>query len=170
MPVWHGVFEKYDGNRRGVADDYIACDCGGMAGFGNLERKVTEMDEKTQKLLRDADIRTKMAQAQAKHYKALYIGEIKRWGVDACDKCQNQIPCLGKECDCFESGDSGEIDGKPVRLHWTCEDFDYGTCRKMAGTPCERCGGEYVNFILKEETDSFILRRVNRRFLSPRSS
>lgn len=55
---------------------------------------------------------------------------------DICAYCKNEIKCEGKDCDCYE-------EGKGVEMHpdfpWTCEDFDYGTCKKMKGTKCEEC-------------------------------
>ena len=49
MPVRHGVFEKYAWYWRGVAIDYIAVDCGSMAGIGKMEKEIVRME--TQKLI-----------------------------------------------------------------------------------------------------------------------
>lgn len=58
-----------------------------------------------------------------------------------CELCKYNIPCKGKECDCYIEG-RGLVDektGQKFDQAWTCKDFNFGTCDKLAGTPCETC-------------------------------
>ena len=59
---------------------------------------------------------------------------------EMCEYCKHNIPCLGKECDCYESG-KGLTDaiGKYFDWEWSCMDFSFGDCRKLENTPCHEC-------------------------------
>ena len=54
-----------------------------------------------------------------------------------CDFCEFYQPCTGKDCEFYEEGIGGTIDGKYYNFKWDCLDFD--VCRKRENTPCEGC-------------------------------
>ena len=58
--------------------------------------------------------------------------------IDLCEYCLHHIPCKGKECPKFIQG-VGDVEGKFPDFKWTCEDFDFGTCPMLEGTPCQNC-------------------------------
>lgn len=69
--------------------------------------------------------------------------------INICAYCTNCIECRGKECPKYTTftPDEVTIDGKLVSKEtnpnlyneMTCEDFDFGTCDMLLGTPCENC-------------------------------
>ena len=67
---------------------------------------------------------------------------------DICAVCKNRIECKGENCECFEQGKGmswGKVEYPDMK--WTCEDFNYGTCKKMENTPCQGCfDSEYSGF------------------------
>ena len=82
------------------------------------------------------------------------IDQIKRWNDDICNHCANRIPCEKKDCDYYQEGVGGWIDGQRVEdFKWSCQDFDFGTCDKMMNTPCEGCFvNDYDGFTLDLST------------------
>lgn len=79
---------------------------------------------------------------------------IKENGDDICEHCKNHIPCTPDDCDKYEEGSGGWINGQRVDdFEWSCKDFDYGTCGKMTGTPCDGCFcSDYSGFDLNLNT------------------
>lgn len=75
-------------------------------------------------------------------------------GDDICEHCKNHIPCTPDDCDKYEEGSGGWINCQRVDdFKWSCKDFDYGTCDKMAGTPCDGCfRSDYSGFNLNLNT------------------
>lgn len=74
---------------------------------------------------------------------------IKKHDDDVCYKCKNYIKCKGKECDYFMEGigATGSDGEEHADFIWTCEDFNYGTCRKLTDTPCNGCfDNDYKGF------------------------
>jgi hypothetical protein len=63
---------------------------------------------------------------------------LKRDSDDICAYCKNRVECEGQQCEKYSSG-VGDVDGNYPDWKWTCEDFDYGTCRMMENTPCNGC-------------------------------
>ena len=77
--------------------------------------------------------------AENERLTAAYIKMLKRYD-DICAVCKNHIECKGEDCECFEQGKGGTIDGKEYPdIKWTCKDFNHGTCEKMENTPCQGC-------------------------------
>lgn len=79
---------------------------------------------------------------------------VKTDGV--CDLCANNLKCQGRECEKFCEGDApAGVDqcGRPYSaFHWTCEDFNFGTCPKLENTPCNGCYDDnYRGFRWKED-------------------
>jgi hypothetical protein len=51
----------------------------------------------------------------------------------------------------YEKGNTGYIDGEKVNCIWSCEDFDFGTCKMLENTPCNGCfDNDLSGFELKE--------------------
>lgn len=86
-------------------------------------------------------------------YKQLYINMLKQYDYNICEKCKNEITCLGKKCDCYIEGDTiKDKNSKTYKSKWTCEDLDIGECAKMINTPCNGCfDNNFKGFELKEE-------------------
>ena len=82
------------------------------------------------------------------------IDQIKRWNDDICNHCANRIPCEKKDCDYYQEGVGGWLDGQREEdFKWSCQDFDFGTCDKMMNTPCEGCFvNDYDGFTLDLST------------------
>ena len=88
---------------------------------------------------------------------AAYIKMLKQYD-DICAVCKNRIECKGENCECFEQG-KGMSWGKVEypEMKWTCEDFNYGTCKKMENTPCQGCfdsnfsGFDWVGLEVKQD-------------------
>lgn len=81
---------------------------------------------------------------------------IKKYCDDICNYCKNRIECKGKDCKEFVEGNQGYINDNPVDFHWTCEDFNYGTCPLMEHTPCNRCfERDYDGFQHKDDAIDF---------------
>lgn len=68
------------------------------------------------------------------------IKELAIYSECMCEYCKHNIPCLGEDCEYYQSG-VGMYDenGKYYDTKWTCMDFDFGTCEKLAHTPCQFC-------------------------------
>lgn len=64
---------------------------------------------------------------------------IKKYCDEICSYCENHVDCKGKNCKAYIEGEQGFINDKPVDFHWSCEDFNYGTCPMMENTPCNGC-------------------------------
>ncbi len=74
---------------------------------------------------------------------------LKKYCDDICEYCKYEAPCHGSDCDQFTEG-IGDAEGKFPGLEWSCMDFDYGTCVKMRGTPCDGCfDNKYNGFVWK---------------------
>lgn len=73
---------------------------------------------------------------------------LKKYCADICEYCKHQIPCLIEKCDKYESGvGMHDEKGQFFKIKWACLDFDYGSCEKLKGTPCEGCfERDYENF------------------------
>lgn len=73
----------------------------------------------------------------------LMRGVINKLAVDSddmCSYCMYNIPCDGKDCEYYEEGIGlRDADDKYYDWKWSCMDFDFGTCKKLAGTPCCEC-------------------------------
>lgn len=71
-----------------------------------------------------------------------------------CELCKRYIPCKKKDCDCYIEGRGmvDEASGQKFDWAWTCMDFNFGTCDKLLGTPCETCDFEN-NWKWKESED-----------------
>lgn len=71
------------------------------------------------------------------------LEDIKRLATnseDGCNYCKYNQPCKGKDCEYYTEGVGlTDEDGNYVNWHWTCKDFDYGTCKKLENTPCNGC-------------------------------
>lgn len=86
--------------------------------------------------------------------KETIIPMIAKLSDDPCELCEHHQECKGKDCPDFISGTEGILDGKPVKLHWTCEDFTYGECTKLEHTPCFDCWKyDFQNFKFNEKLD-----------------
>ena len=78
--------------------------------------------------------------AEKERLTAAYIGLLKRSDDDICAVCKNRIECKGEDCEHYEKGNGMSFNGKEYpEMKWTCEDFNYGTCKKMENTPCQGC-------------------------------
>ena len=61
-----------------------------------------------------------------------------------CDYCEHNIPCLGKDCECYVDGVGlYDSEGKYYDWKWSCMDYDFGTCDKLINTPCCECIKDY---------------------------
>lgn len=92
---------------------------------------------------------------EVERFRSLYIGMVKKYADDICDKCANnpQIIC-GKDCPDYIEGDHREIDGKPVSFRWTCMDLDWGSCPRLESSICYGCyNHDFAGFKLKELSD-----------------
>lgn len=66
-----------------------------------------------------------------------------------CDYCEHNVPCLGKECDCYEEGVGlYDTQGKYYDWKWSCMDITFGTCDKLKDTPCGECveNSDWIHF------------------------
>lgn len=73
-------------------------------------------------------------------YKKLYIEMLKQYDEGVCDKCANKVSVVcGEDCPGYEYGHTAYIDGEKVNVLWTCEDFDFGSCKILENTPCNKC-------------------------------
>ena len=71
---------------------------------------------------------------------------------DPCSLCANHVKCDGKSCECYECG-VGDADGKYPNFRWSCEDFNFGTCRKLENTPCNGCiENNHAGFVWREKS------------------
>lgn len=85
-------------------------------------------------------------------YRALYIKALKEWDDDICKKCKHDHKCEAQKCEGYEFGSRGDVNGKKANFLWTCEDFNYGTCRMLEKTPCNGCmENNFSGFELKED-------------------
>lgn len=88
-------------------------------------------------------------------WKALYIAAIKKCDDDIYRKCTHYHECEAEECRDYESGTAGYINGSNANFHWTCMDFNYGTCPVLENTPCNGCvDNDFSGFELKEDAIS----------------
>lgn len=87
-------------------------------------------------------------QTENKRLRDYIAALLKQHSDDLCAECVNEIKCEGEKCSKFTSGEGGTLSGVGyVDFPWTCEDFDYGSCAMMAGTPCDGCfDGGYRGF------------------------
>ena len=72
---------------------------------------------------------------------------------DACKYCKHNQPCEGEKCKFYTKGIGLEdLKGYKYDWQWTCEDFRFGECPKLEGTPCNGCiENGYSRFEYKEE-------------------
>jgi hypothetical protein len=66
--------------------------------------------------------------------------------ISPCNYCENFESCKRYGCEFYESGNTCTVDGLTVNVKWNCTDFTWGTCRKLADTPCNGCLPNYTNF------------------------
>lgn len=57
-----------------------------------------------------------------------------------CKFCKHNFECKGKECDKYIEG-KGCWDANKCyhEWDWSCQDFDFGTCKMLENTPCNGC-------------------------------
>lgn len=60
---------------------------------------------------------------------------------DICSFCKHNVFCQGEKCDQYIEGEGMENTktGTYTDEKWTCMDFNYGTCPKLANTLCNGC-------------------------------
>jgi hypothetical protein len=59
---------------------------------------------------------------------------------DTCTYCENNQPCLGKECEFYiEGNEAWDHKGCKHDWEWSCKDFNFGECPMLENTPCNRC-------------------------------
>ena len=64
--------------------------------------------------------------------------KLARKTEDPCTLCRHYTPCSGRSCPSFCEG-VGDAEGKYPDWHWSCEDFQYGSCPVLENTPCFEC-------------------------------
>lgn len=60
---------------------------------------------------------------------------------DICSFCAYKIKCPGNNScsEYIEGVGVKDEQGKTYNWKWDCTNFEYGTCDKLIGTPCENC-------------------------------
>ena len=82
----------------------------------------------------------------------------RKYCYDICEYCNNKVDCNPKTCEGYVSGNTVYLDGKPIESEWDCQDFEYGTCEMMEGTPCFQCFKKnYSGFQYRESEYDFDL-------------
>lgn len=138
-------------------DDEVISTCGYYNGdIEGIRKNLSTMDV-VMKQLRSgfqAMTREEKLGEENSFLRTALIDHIKHWNDDLCKHCSNRISCEKRECERYQEGVGGWLNGQRVEdLRWSCRDFDFGTCGKMVGTPCEGCfENDYYGFSLDLST------------------
>lgn len=87
------------------------------------------------------------------------IAKLAKESDYTCEYCKYNIPCLGKDCECYEEGKGlYGPNGEYKDWKWICMDIEFGSCDKLSDTPCYNCiyedyAGFEWNGEVQNETD-----------------
>ena len=68
--------------------------------------------------------------------------------ADPCDYCKHNVVVCSESCIDYQEGRGAtDKNGRYLDWHWSCMDWEFGSCKRLEHTPCHNCCTKDKKFV-----------------------